>query len=259
MDTRLYARPDCRICKGSGFVDEGKNLMNPLCLCVIYGQRRSVAQAMIAHHFPPRAREMTLDSFQTGDVPQNQRALAIARRLVEHWEEACRQGWVLGFWGKPATGKTHLVNGIALACVERYLTRPLVLSVPRLLRIERQRFGPNREQGVSMIEQAIEAELLVLDDLGAEYHRQRDEGGVSWVEEVLYQILDERVLAARPLLYTTNLSPQDLRVKLGSLGSGAERLWSRIARAEVGPAVEVRRVESAAHPNQSARSLLYGG
>lgn len=240
MDTSTYARADCRVCHGAGtFVarDEHGYEQYSICPCTVFTQRSHAAEERIRRLFPGAAAKMTFANYQTGDNLKNEQALRVSRAFVEQWPLACEQGWILGFRGDPRAGKTHLAHAIAIDLVRRYLVRPQMLSVPRMLRLERERFNEEHHATQSPIQTAMSADLLILDDLGAEYRKiSSDPNAVSWVDEQLYLILDERVLRNRPTIYTTNLEESDLETAFDAAGRVYGRLKSNeVALLEVRP------------------------
>lgn len=255
-----YALPNCPRCKGRGLIAHGDGPLDcVLCGCVELGHHMAVAERRIRETFPERARKMTFETFQTGGDPKNEKALRAAKNFVDHYPEARREGWIVGFWGPPSAGKTHLAYATVIACIKRYRNiKPAVLNVSQMLRMERKTW--NREDPDaprrSPIDLAMTADLLALDDLGAEYGREASSpGAVTWVIEALYQILDERIMHQRPTIYTTNLSPTDLQRRLDT--DAGQRVWERIRRAEVAPAIEVVPVASVNRPNVSAAAKLF--
>lgn len=256
METAKYALADCRLCRGRGRVRTGEGITEwAVCPCAVARLRQSAAEKVLQTTLPPRALAMTLDSFQTGGFAQNERAEGAARSFVDHYDEARADGWVLGFYGEPRSGKTHLAVAIAQAATKRFLCKPYLLNLPRALRAERERFGDGG--GASQLQEAAEADLLVLDDLGAEYEKASG-GGVSWISEQLYLLIDDRVMNNRPFVYTTNLSRSDMERKYS--GEAWQRVYARIREAEVHPggALEVVRVPDIRESRQSrAADLLF--
>jgi DNA replication protein DnaC len=225
----VYADPSCGACGGEGalVVDRPDGTRSyRICACVRVGQRLHAADLIATNSFPSRLRAMTLSRYGPGESPLNQQALRIARNFVDDWQQAVQAGWTIGFYGPVGCGKTHLACAIAQALVKRYLVRPMIMDVPTLLRRERKTFSG---EGSSTVDRAARADLLVLDDLGAEYLRSRSDArsAVDWVDEQLFVILNERVNHALPTVYTSNLSPSDLADTL------AERVWSRLERTMV--------------------------
>jgi len=118
-------------------------------------------------------------------------------------------------YGETGLGKTFLSHCIAKDLLDAGNT-VLYLTVPRLCKfIENSRF--NRDASVlpdEMLEMADEADLLVLDDLGAE---------VSTVvtSSALFDIINQRLLMRKSTVISTNLSPNGLAAQY------SERMVSR--------------------------------
>ena len=87
-------------------------------------------------------------------------------------------------------------------------------SVQNLMaRLEQERFGRTNE-GESA-KALLECDLLILDDLGTEFTTQ-------FVTASMYNLINSRLLAAKPTIISTNLSMKDLNDKY------TERFTSRI-------------------------------
>lgn len=247
--------PGCRICGGRGSISKtlpSGALDVRLCPCTIFRQQQMAADARLTRLFPGRMREMTFATFRDGGIPENELALRVARNFVENWATACEHGWTLGFWGRPAAGKTHLTRAMAISLVKRFLVTPCPLSVPDLLREQRKTFRQGADEAVTPLDRAMAADLLILDDLGAEYMRERTNARseVDWVDEQLYLILDARVNNNRPTLFTTNLTPSDLKKTLSA------RVHSRLERSQVMPPLEMLAVPGVARQSPQAQQLL---
>lgn len=256
METSRYALKSCKRCHGKGRVKTGEGITQwAVCPCAIAGLRRDAADKLLKATLPPRAREMTLGNFQTGEIAQNQQALKAAMNFVDNYERAAQEGWVLGFFGQPRTGKTHLGVAIAQAITKRYLARPAFCNLPRALREERERFrNPDLP---SPLQSAATSDFLVLDDLGAEYERMaEDSSRVSWLSEQVYLLLDERIMNNKPFVYTTNLSRSDMEKKYQN--ETWQRVFARLREAEVNPAgaLEIVRVKGIEKNNEAAEILF---
>jgi len=114
--------------------------------------------------------------------------------------------------GKAGVGKTHLLAKTgAMLC--RQGLRVLYRDVPSLMNAERDYI--DRPKGVKPLKLCAEAEVLILDDLGAER-------STPWTQEQLQTLIDARYKAERPILSATNL---DLDEWSGAFG---ERTVSRL-------------------------------
>jgi DNA replication protein DnaC len=106
--------------------------------------------------------------------------------------------------GDSGTGKTHLAIGAMKKLLERG-HQCVFFDFQKLL--DRIRESYNRDSGTADREAystALDAQVLVLDDLGA--HRSTD-----WVEDIVTSIITTRCNEAKPLIVTTNLEIDDSR------------------------------------------------
>ena len=107
-------------------------------------------------------------------------------------------------YGRTGLGKTFVCHCIAKDLLDAGHT-VLYLTAPRLFKlIEDYRF--NREaldEPDEMLEAVTDVDLLILDDLGAEF--------VTVVtSSALFDIINQRLLAKKPTVISTNLSPPEL-------------------------------------------------
>lgn len=128
----------------------------------------------------------------------DQRDAALSRRVrgyVEHFGELRQQGRGLLLLGPTGTGKTFYACCIANALLEAgYTARVTNFAV-----IANELQGTFDKAGVHR--ELKQPDLLVLDDLAAE----RD---TSFMNEIVFQVVEERCVAQKPLVVTSNLSAQ---------------------------------------------------
>jgi len=103
--------------------------------------------------------------------------------------------------GETGLGKTHLSLAIAGKVMEKGLPVAYA-SAPDLFRkLQNEYYG--RGGGEDTLQTLLDAALLIIDDLGAEIENQFN---VS----ALYNIVNTRLNAGRPVLISTNLPPKEL-------------------------------------------------
>lgn len=133
------------------------------------------------------------------ETKDNARNLRICRRYAEHFDEMIEKNQGLLLWGDVGTGKTF-----AAACIANYLLErriPVVMTSFVKLLASMQGF---REDEDKLITQLNRAKLLIIDDLGAER-------GTDFALEKVYNIVDSRYRAKKPVILTTNLTLKEMK------------------------------------------------
>jgi DNA replication protein DnaC len=125
--------------------------------------------------------------------------------------------------GSYGLGKSHLSHSIA-----KYLKnlgkKIIFIDTPSLLRMIRQSYKDSSFSESDVYRLCAEADLLIMDDIGAEYVKQEN-GKESWASEILFQIITSRM--EKPKVFTTNLSSKELSSKYGTHGG---RIVSRMMK-----------------------------
>ncbi|MCH7594055.1 MAG: ATP-binding protein [Chloroflexi bacterium] len=137
-------------------------------------------------------------------------ALGVARGFAQHPDR-----W-LYLAGPTGTGKTHLA--VAIAGLRIAARMPVTFAfVPDLLDKFRQAFSPDSRISYDrLFDQVKNAELLILDDLGAH-------SSTAWAEEKLYQLIVHRYNAALPTVITSRVMLADPDRDDGDIGTSGGR------------------------------------
>lgn len=133
--------------------------------------------------------------------------LADARAVVGAYVQDLR-GW-LYLWGPCGTGKSHLAAGVA-HLVAAAGWRVSYASVPSQLRFLKAGFSDKTADQRMVALQVVD--VLVLDDLGAEYHRDP----YDYNSAVLFELINARYLANLPTIITSNMPPEDHEARIAA-------------------------------------------
>jgi len=117
------------------------------------------------------------------------------------------------FYGPTGLGKTYLANCVAKALLDRgyiviYQTSFKMIEVLEDLRFRR---SDNKEEYKLL----FEADLLIIDDLGAELTN-------SFTNSELFNLVNSRILREKKIIISTNLSPMELAERYD------DRIFSRL-------------------------------
>lgn len=116
--------------------------------------------------------------------------------------------------GTYGTGKSHLSYATAKTLLENQYSS-LFLSVPKLLtKIKETYNGGSKFSENELLEFVAAVDVLILDDLGAEYSNSNRGQTDNWFWTKLFEIVDGR--AGKSTIYTTNLSSAELEAKVGT-------------------------------------------
>jgi DNA replication protein DnaC len=207
----------CEHCFGSTWVVDVVDGVERVRRCDCW--RATLVEQQLGHaRIPKRYQHCELSNFETS-ADSLREAHRRARAFVEAFPVVDR-GLLLH--GRHGVGKTHLAVAI-LKGVVRKGGRAYFYETRELLKLVRDTYATSGETTeMDVLRPVLEADLLVLDDLGAEKTSE-------WVQETLGLVVNTRYSEGRPTIFTTNLEDtpdsSDVNSMLVRLGA---RIRSRL-------------------------------
>lgn len=130
-----------------------------------------------------------------------------------------KKGRSLVLSGKPGVGKSHIAIAISNALRKDYSV--LFLKTNDILTLIQDSYNGSNHSEQDLLDACKDVDLLVVDDLGAEYSKASD--SESWASTKLFSVLDSRL--GKSVIVTTNYSESQIVEKFGMNG---ERIVSRM-------------------------------
>jgi DNA replication protein DnaC len=254
--------PACSLCGGTGMRiarDAQGDRVAAVCSCRVARQAlRRLERASI----PPRHEHATLENYEsietTGSHETMLQAHFKAHQFVLDYPHNT-DGRGLMFVGMAGRGKTHLAVGVLRALIEEKGCQGLFSDYGDLLKQIQNSYNSRSETTeFELLRPVMEAEVLVLDDLGSTKP-------TAWVWDTVAQVLNARYNHKRTTIITTNFSnrPPASGGKEDTLGDRiGERMRSRLA--EMCVSIEVqgadfRQTAGEANFHWSKAEFLPGG
>jgi DNA replication protein DnaC len=190
----------CAICDGVGLVrvvNAQGQWVSRACECQ---EMEREERRLAAAHIPERYRHYTLDGYETafrGADSSLGRAHLTARKFVEAYP-VDTAGKGLLFTGSIGVGKTHLAVGVLRRLVQERGVRGLFVDYRELLKSIQNSYNPQvQTTELELLQPVFAAEVLVLDDLGAQKPNE-------WVWDTVALILNTRYNDKQTTIITTN-------------------------------------------------------
>lgn len=149
---------------------------------------------------------------------KNRKYYDMMKRYADRFKEIKQENIGLLLMGEAGTGKTMLSFAVANQLIAELNTVMAVSQGSLIQKIkEISSFGTAEEVG--FYNAIRDVDLLIIDDLGVE---KKSEWGLSKI----YEVIDTRYRANKPIIITTNLNQQGLKDYLNY--DGVDRTWDRV-------------------------------
>lgn len=163
-------------------------------------EREAVKELFKYSLIDERFKESRFENFIQNE--HNARQFKIAQRYVDRFDEMFRRNKGLLFYGEPSTGKTYLASCIANALLDKRI--PIIVTSLIKLTSSSGPFSRDEDKRRILLEKMNAARVLFIDDLGTE----RD---TPYKMEQVFEVIDSRYGAKKPMIVTTNLSLQQMQ------------------------------------------------
>ena len=165
---------------------------------------RSWKQERIAHALQISGIDGLFREKRIVDLKSNHKLHAEISKYLDNWKAMKQRGYGFYFWGNVGAGKTHTAIVLANELMEREMVEVLFLNIPEAITRVKKTFDSEiKTEDSRLFERMKEMELLVLDDVGVEKYS-------DWMADQMYQIIDHRWKNRKPMIFTSNLSLEDL-------------------------------------------------
>lgn len=158
-------------------------------------QMRRINRLKEASMMDKKYREVTFDKYEVRE--ENKKVFEMAKKYSDRFQDMYKKNQGLLLYGPVGTGKSFTA-----ACIGNYLlnnAKPVIMT--SFVKILQDIWENDREAEYITILNS--ASLLIVDDLGTE--RETD-----YALEKVYNIIDSRVRANKPMIITSNLELNDM-------------------------------------------------
>lgn len=232
----------CKKCNDRGFIEErndekGVSYGTKYCTCHLELLKRLASEQM------SRTTPLELSSFEDFDLEYYSKAeengespyremQRVYKSCISYAKNFDLESQSLYFFGRTGLGKTHLSLAIANEAIKKGYNVVYGSVIGFLNKMEREKFG--RAETFETEDILIDADLLILDDLGAEFQ-------TAFTTSAIYNLINSRIARGVPTIISSNLSIKELKDRYPE--SVASRIIGNFATVEfIGS--DIRQIQS---------------
>lgn len=200
---------DCPDCRDTGYIDGAKcHCFKQAVIDMLYEQS-GIRDMLEKENFST----LSYDYYQGEDLERFLKTVNACRNFINSFDSDYQN---LFFYGTVGTGKSFLSGCIAKELIESGHSVIYFSAAGLFETISRNMFDyKNKDDVLSFNGDLRDCDLLIIDDLGTEYHK-------AAAPSVLFSLLNQRHLNKKSTVISTNLSLEDL------LNRYSDRVFSRI-------------------------------
>lgn len=216
---KSYLNPPfiCSLCSDTGYTEDNK-----LCSCLKTElTKKALREANLTEYMAGQTFEKFNLSYYDNEIKNSvgigarenaASILSVAKSFVENFDDTNTN---LLFYGPSGLGKTFLSSAIAAELLKRGKDVLYISANSLFPSLENMHFGRTDEKSSYITEKALNADLLILDDLGAEFVTQ-------FTASELFRIMNQRLLSGKKMVFSSNLTLPEIE------NTYSERIVSRI-------------------------------
>lgn len=210
----LKVKYTCEKCEDTGFIEErddekGVSYGSHLCTCHTELLKKLASESMA------KSTPLELSTFEDFDINYYSKEMVNGEspyKVMSFVFNSCKKyaenfdmySSNLYFYGRTGLGKTHLSLAIANEVIKKGYSVVYGSVIGFLNKMEREKFGKGEAFETENI--LIDADLLILDDLGAEFQ-------TAFTVSAIYNIINSRIARGAPTIISSNLDFEELKAR----------------------------------------------
>lgn len=207
-----YLEPvyECPDCKDTGYVNSQKCHCFKQAMITLLYEQSNIREMLRTENFDT----LSYEYYEGEDLSRFRSAVDTCRKFIQNFNSDYHN---LFFYGTVGTGKSFLSGCVAKELIESGHSVIYFSATGLFDLLSRNSFDyKNREELREAYSELYQCDLLIVDDLGTEMTSQ-------FVTSQLFSLLNERHIARKSTVISTNLSLEELRNRY------SERIFSRIS------------------------------